>query len=158
MENELTINEAIFSDISIIIKFLRCMLEEMEVSGGHSISTDESEWLHIYENIEKEFQNPDHVYYIAKNQLTPIGFIEARIKPRTFVFKTKKVLHIHSIYVDIPNRRRGIGSALLETVIEWGKKKGVEEIELSVLINNAAQTLYEKFGFRSFEVELIRKL
>lgn len=42
----------------------------------------------------------------------------------------------------------GIGSILMEKVIEWTKSEGVEKIELEVFENNiSAMKLYKKFGF-----------
>lgn len=42
----------------------------------------------------------------------------------------------------------GIGSILMEKVIEWTKSEGVEKIELEVFENNiSAIKLYNKFGF-----------
>ena len=42
----------------------------------------------------------------------------------------------------------GIGSLLMEKVIEWTKSNGVEKIELEVFENNtSAIMLYKKFGF-----------
>lgn len=42
----------------------------------------------------------------------------------------------------------GIGSILMEKVIEWTKSNGVEKIELEVFENNiSAIMLYKKFGF-----------
>lgn len=42
----------------------------------------------------------------------------------------------------------GIGSILMEKVIEWTKSEGIEKIELEVFENNiSAIKLYNKFGF-----------
>ena len=46
------------------------------------------------------------------------------------------------------HRRRGIGTALLEAAVEWGRKAGVRKLELHVFPwNIAAIALYERFGF-----------
>jgi len=45
-------------------------------------------------------------------------------------------------------RRRGIGSALLQAVIEHSKRIGIEKVELTVYTSNLAGiALYKKFGF-----------
>ena len=161
MEIDISIKKAENEDIPIIVKYLRCMLEEMASASGHRASNDESEWGQIHESILPEIKNQDHIFLIARSakpNLTPVGFIEARIINRMFVFDPKRVLHIHSLYVDKGNRRIGVGQALLESVIEWGKNMGCEEAELSVLVKNSARSLYEKLGFRPFEIEMLRKL
>ena len=46
-------------------------------------------------------------------------------------------------------RGRGVGSALMEAAIAWGRQAGVEKLELAVYPDNdAAHALYAKFGFR----------
>ncbi len=46
------------------------------------------------------------------------------------------------------HRRRGVGTALLEAAVEWGRETGVRKLELHVFPwNTAAIALYEKFGF-----------
>ena len=161
MDIDIIIRKAENADILIIVKFLRCMLEEMASASGHRASADESEWEHFHESIRPEIKNQDHIFLIAritKPDLTFVGFLEARIKSRMFAFEPKRVLHIHSLYVDEAYRRIGVGQALLESAIEWGKNMGCDEAELSVLVKNSAQSLYEKLGFRPFEIEMLRKL
>lgn len=44
--------------------------------------------------------------------------------------------------------RRGVGSALLATAIEWARDRGMHKLSLSVFPHNeAAIALYRKFGF-----------
>ena len=45
-------------------------------------------------------------------------------------------------------RRRGVGSALLDSAIEWGRERGLHKLSLSVFPHNhAAIGLYRKVGF-----------
>jgi RimJ/RimL family protein N-acetyltransferase len=45
-------------------------------------------------------------------------------------------------------RGRGVGSALVEAAIEWGRENGLHKLSLSVFPHNeAAIGLYRKFGF-----------
>ena len=46
------------------------------------------------------------------------------------------------------HRGRGIGTALLEQAVAWGRRSGVRKLELHVFPWNApAIALYERFGF-----------
>jgi putative acetyltransferase len=52
------------------------------------------------------------------------------------------------LMVALDHRRRGIGTALLEQALEWGRRVGVRKLELHVFPWNAAAiALYESFGF-----------
>ncbi len=55
---------------------------------------------------------------------------------------------ITNVSVDRNYRKRGIGAAMLEHVLEEGKKLGIEAFTLEVRCSNQpAIRLYEKFGF-----------
>ncbi|MFL5919308.1 MAG: GNAT family N-acetyltransferase [Gaiellaceae bacterium] len=52
------------------------------------------------------------------------------------------------LMVAMSHRRRGIGTALLDAAVRWGRTSGVRKLELHVFPwNHAAIALYEKFGF-----------
>jgi len=52
------------------------------------------------------------------------------------------------LMVAASHRRRGIGTALLEAAVRWGRAVGVRKLELHVFPwNSAAIALYEHFGF-----------
>ena len=65
----------------------------------------------------------------------------------------------HSIYLVVgvlkQYWRRGIGSQLMNSVIEWAKKESITRLELTVVeTNQSAIELYKKYGF---EQEGIKK-
>src|ERR1051326_2644282 len=76
-------------------------------------------------------------------ELTPIaGYIVAR--------ETAGELHINNVAVRTEYRRRGIGGALLERVIQEARLRKANTAFLEVRSANlAAQALYEKSGFRA---------
>jgi ribosomal-protein-alanine N-acetyltransferase len=74
---------------------------------------------------------------------TPIaGYIVAR--------ETAGELHINNVAVRPEFRRRGIGAALLDSVIQEARRRKANTAFLEVRSGNyAAQALYEKCGFRA---------
>ncbi|HEY0408512.1 MAG TPA: ribosomal protein S18-alanine N-acetyltransferase [Pyrinomonadaceae bacterium] len=69
-----------------------------------------------------------------------VGFIAARLAPDE--------LHINNVAVREKCRRRGIGDALLATILERGKQRGASRAFLEVRAGNtAAQALYARHGF-----------
>lgn len=63
-------------------------------------------------------------------------------------------LHINSLAVDAPMRRRGLATALLRHVLADGARAGADRATLEVRRSNAAALrLYERLGF---EIEAVR--
>ena len=53
-----------------------------------------------------------------------------------------------SLMVDADQRRRGIGSALMDEALKWARASGITKVELEVFPHNApAIALYSKLGF-----------
>ena len=110
---------------------------------------------------QEHWQSPEHAHLLAQAtgpEPTPVGWAFVRAKDRDALFEPARLLHIHALYVSPAYRRQGIGRALLHAALEWGRSVGCTEAELSVLVKNPARSLYQKLGFRAFEIEMTRKL
>ena len=57
-------------------------------------------------------------------------------------------IDVHNLAVDPAHRRRGIGKALLQAIMEEARQKGCSRVTLEVRKSNeAAQRLYQSLGF-----------
>ena len=62
---------------------------------------------------------------------------------------------IRYVFVRREMRRQGIGRRLMELAIEWSRKRGLDDIELTVWHGNAcAMELYRSLGFRPMTMQL----
>ncbi len=79
-------------------------------------------------------------------------------KPPHFINITGKFAYIMNMYTKPKWRRKGIGSALLEKLIEEIKEKEIKSVVLHA--TPYGKPLYEKFGFRENDAdkEMILKL
>ena len=156
-----SIRRATAADAPLIVGFLRHMLADMAAVGGHPIATDTEPWIDVEAEFRDHQQSPKHVHLLAERagtELPPVGWAFARSKDRDPLFEPARVLHIHALYVLPPHRQRGIGRALLEALVEWGRSTGCTEAKLNVLVGNPARSLYSALGFDAFEIEMTRKL
>ena len=79
--------------------------------------------------------------WICEDQLRVRGFLVAR--------RVASDLEILNFAVRPSDRRRGIGAALLNAALDWGKSFGAEEAMLEVRESNlAALRFYERHNFQ----------
>lgn len=98
----------------------------------------------------------DGVMLMACISDAPVGFIAAY--PETdadelIEEKKRKHGYVSDMFV-LPNwRRMGVGSKMLSTVEAHFRARGIERLRINgVSLNKAALGLYERYGFRSYEV------
>lgn len=76
----------------------------------------------------------------------PVGFTLLYPKP-SFV-SPKKNWHIGYLFVEIEQRKKGIGQRLVHTALNFAKSEGASFISLNTETDNyTAQKLYENIGF-----------
>jgi ribosomal-protein-alanine N-acetyltransferase len=97
--------------------------------------------------LKSELESENSKYIVAKENDEIVGFAGIWISPID--------VEITNIVTKKDERKKGIGSLLLEKLIEMAKQTEKDNISLEVNENNiAAGCLYEKYGF---EVVGIRK-
>ena len=137
----LTIRRARDTDAAQIIDLIN-------VVGAEKIYIVIERFAHTVE-WEKNYiknQNPlNLLYMVAKLDKKIVGLLS--LERETYA----KTRHIASLGMVILKefRREGIGSALVESGLEWAEKRGVEKIILSCFsTNQPAISLYKKFGLK----------
>ena len=96
-----------------------------------------------YNILRSELASENSTYYIAKisNNNNIVGFAG--------IWQAVDDMHITNIVVKKDFRQKGIGSKLLEKLIETSKQKNVISLTLEVNYKNTpAIRLYEKYGFK----------
>ncbi len=92
------------------------------------------------QSLQDELQNPQSLFYVAIEDGEVLGYIGM-----SFVLDEG---YIYNVAVDRRHRRRGVGSALIRTLVTHCKKHGFAFLTLEVRESNrAARSLYEDFGF-----------
>jgi ribosomal protein S18 acetylase RimI-like enzyme len=67
--------------------------------------------------------------------------------------------HIFLLYVAPEHRRLGIGKSLVIHAEDWAKKRGDIQIGLQVFLNNQpALNLYQKLGYQTHSISMIKSL
>ena len=97
------------------------------------------------QNVKRTIEASHGIYLVAEKEGSPIGhaFLE--------ILDLQSLRHVAqlNIVVHKGHQAQGIGTSLMERLIEWAKQSGtVEKIELNVRVSNTrAIALYKKMGF-----------
>lgn len=118
-------------------------IEKMQISHLDRVSEIEKMcFSHPWsrQSLESEFTNDTSVFFAATENDDVIGYIGASV-----------VLdegYIFNIAVDENHRCKGVGSALVDSLVTYGKKNNLSFLTLEVRQSNiSAMSLYSKFGF-----------
>lgn len=89
---------------------------------------------------------PGDLYLVAEHRKRVVGGVLLRRQPRSYL-QHHAILGIE-LHRDF--RGYGVGSALIQQAVAWGRQHGLEMIRLGVLdTNHRAKALYERLGFRT---------
>lgn len=94
-------------------------------------------------NLQSELENTNSKYIVAK--------IDGRIVGFAGIWFSVDDAHITNIVVQKSERNKGIGSSLLERIIELAKEKASLTLEVNTK-NIPAQKLYLKYGFKNLGI------
>lgn len=88
--------------------------------------------------------------FIATERKDTLGFIMGYIERKPFYAVNRG--YICDIYIEKKYRHKGIGEALMEHMLNWFKKRRINDIELNVYSKNIkALKIYKHLGFKEFD-------
>ncbi len=91
----------------------------------------------------------------ADDDLGVVGYVYARMEPRSYDELRDACTKLHDIFVDDRARRRGVGEALLRETFERAQRKGAPRVILiTASQNEAAHRLFQRVGFRTTMLEM----
>jgi len=89
---------------------------------------------------------PNYLFFLAKCNGKYAGVANCFVNFSTF--KAKKLINIHDFSVSPLFRKKGIGVAMMEKIIDYAHEQGYAKVNLEVRHDNInAQHLYTKMGF-----------
>jgi aminoglycoside 6'-N-acetyltransferase I len=80
------------------------------------------------------------------------GFVEVALRPWAEGCASSPVAYVEGIYVTEPDRRRGVGEALLRAAEAWAIDRGCREIAADARLDNApSRALHRRLGYSESE-------
>jgi len=121
------------------------------VALGRSVASEEELWL-TYDRSRGEERrhvrgvrrDPNVAIFVAETPAGIVGRLTIGRDQRPYSHHVAEV----GLMVAADQRRRGIGSALMEEALSWARASGITKVELEVFPHNEpAIALYRKLGF-----------
>jgi GNAT superfamily N-acetyltransferase len=108
--------------------------------------------------VDRRIDSEDFMVYVAEEDNKIVGFTIAEYLKGNIIKKTVEV-KIVILFVDKDYRCKGIGTSLVNQIVNDCKKNGVKYLRIDNFIKNEeANDLYEKLGFNILVVERRKKL
>jgi GNAT superfamily N-acetyltransferase len=101
--------------------------------------------------LRKHMEKEDALVLVAVDEGKAVAYALAWIAELPPVFKYRKYGYISDMAVTRAERRKGIGSRMLERVLAWFDGRGVKRIHLGVVgANEPAITFWRSQGFETY--------
>lgn len=109
--------------------------------------------------IRKNIRSKNSVVYIAEVGGNPAGYSLIYVKDDVPIFRLEKIGYIGDLFVKKEFRGQKISSGFRDEAMRWFKKKGIRHVSLAVYKDNEfAHSIYRKWGFFDYHVEMRRKI
>ncbi|MBI4451921.1 GNAT family N-acetyltransferase [Candidatus Woesearchaeota archaeon] len=162
----ITIRKAILKDVPNILKLWMEFMKEhdgiifKQTPKLMPLLTRKKDAAEIFRKfVQKNIRSKNGILHIAEINGNPVGYSLAFIKDNVRVYKTEKVGYISDLFIKKENRTKGISSRFKDEAIKWLRKKGIKHISIAVhKENKLAYSIYQKWGFLDYHIELRRKI
>jgi GNAT superfamily N-acetyltransferase len=149
------LRKALLTDHSTLLDFERGIIEaERPYDPTLQVGS-----INYYDLIELMHSDDAEVLVVEYNgEAIASGY--ARIKVAQEYLKHKEYSYLGFMFVKENHRGKGVNKLIIDGLLEWSKRKGLDEIRLQVYDDNeSAIKAYEKVGFKKhmIEMRLIKK-
>jgi GNAT superfamily N-acetyltransferase len=109
--------------------------------------------------VAAELRDPDALTLLCERDGSPCAFCMARIQRAPAIRREALRVEIGELFVREPERRRGVGRALVGAALEWVRERGAPSVVVHVDARNVAgQAFWRGLGFSALMDVLERRL
>ena len=109
--------------------------------------------------VRKQLKSRKNFIYLAEHKTKIIGFARGKVEDNPPIFQVKKAGVINDLFVEKEYRGKGIRAELTSVLLKEFSKRNLKFIKLTVDVRNlAAIERYRKFGFKDFQLKMVKNL
>jgi ribosomal protein S18 acetylase RimI-like enzyme len=111
------------------------------------------------DEIRRQMISEDGLVLVAIDHGKPVGFSLSEIRDRAKVYKAGRYGVIDTMAVTAHYRHGGISEKMVGETLSWFQSKGIERVELEVLVaNQVGYSFWKKQGFTAYRHRLFRQI
>ena len=142
---EISVRPAGLDDLDILLEF-----EEAMIEAERPFDTTIKRGPTKYYDLPGLIRSPDVEIVVAELNGRIIASGYARIETAEQYYEYAHHSYLGFMYVVPEHRGKGLNKLVLDALLDWSRRRGVNEIRLEVYTENAAAIrAYEKSGFES---------
>ena len=144
--DSILIRDAVIDDLSQLLEFEQKLIA-YERDFDPNLKAGE---IHYYD-IKKYILDPEIKVVVAEHEQLVIGSGYGLIKSSVSYKNPETFVYLGFMYVEDDFRGRGVNQAIIQSIFDWGNKKGHDEFQLDVYSENESALLaYKKSGFKPY--------
>jgi len=155
---KLIIRAADKKDLNAILLLMKKLHKNETEKYGNVLSLD---WVSLYGKkiVGESVADDKNFITVAESGGKIIAFLRGSLYFDEMMWKVGKGAEIYEIFIEEKFRNQRIGALLMEVFLDWCKTKKIDYVSINVAARNAeAIKFYEKFGFKSNQIVLEKKL
>jgi len=103
------------------------------------------------EYLRKFLIDKDSRVLVAIDKGKLVGYAVAQIRKSSPAWKRKEYGYIEEMAVRAEHRRKGVGTQILEKILDWFRSENIDMIELTVAAKNlVGYSFWKKHGFKDY--------
>ncbi|MBI5227442.1 GNAT family N-acetyltransferase [Candidatus Micrarchaeota archaeon] len=107
----------------------------------------------------KHISSKNSLVLVAQMNEEIVGYSLNFIKDNVRVYKLRKLGHVADLYIKKGHRGQGIAKQFKDIIFSWFKKKRIKYLSIATHAENKkAHSIYKKWGFFDYHIEMRKKL
>ncbi len=150
MAADVRVRRAKLGDLPVLTRLWRELIGYHEALGGQDFRlapNAEADWKRY---LRGHLGKADRLCLVAELGSRPVGFLMAGIEQRPPILMERDYGHISDVYVQEPERGKGVGKALVAEALAWFQEKRVGRVRLQTDARNTLGfEFWKKLGFHT---------